>query len=129
MKKIIINVTILLTIISLTNCSDQVIFKKSDIEKYPWLVSYTKIFEMKDFSGKHNTDIGVIAFSFSLSDSEINSAFSKIDKIIDNEEWRIKQSNNIKRVITKVDKHNSTESIEIEITLDTKDQRLSFLIN
>ena len=83
---------------------------------------------MKDFKGKHNTDLGIIIFNFSLYENELGSVLSKIDSVIIKNGWSTLESTNIKRLIIKEDKKNNSVIIKMKIELDEKAKCLLFEI-
>ncbi len=127
MKKVYFYVVMLMVVINILKCTDNVSFNVNDINKYPWLVQFTNNFELKDFKGKHNTDLGIIIFNFSLYENELGSVLSKIDSVIIKNGWSTLESTNIKRLIIKEDKKNNS-IIKMKIELDEKAKCLLFEI-
>ena len=127
MKKVYFYVVMLMVVINILKCTDNVSFNVNDINKYPWLVQFTNNFELKDFKGTHNTDLSIINFSFSLNNNQIGSALSKIDSVIIKNEWSVMEASDGKRLIIKEDIENNS-TIEMNIELDEKSKCLLFEI-
>ena len=88
------HVYILFTLI-LFSCGDNVKIKREDLEKYPWMKTFT--YGMINFKGLyHNVDLGNFSFSFK-SKYHINDFFNKVDSSATKEGWKIiKRSDNLR---------------------------------
>lgn len=102
---------------------------EADLEKYPWLASFL-VSNIKHFEGKHNTDIGTIQFSYTMSLSQKDSILKTYDRISQNDNWLLVDSSANGREYSKAlhEIPADTGQTIIKIELDTIDNRIRFTI-
>lgn len=111
------------------SCSDNVDMQEADLDKYPWLASFL-VSDVKNFEGIHNTDIGTIQFSYTLSLSNKDSILNLYDRISQNDSWFLVDSSANGREYSKAlhEIPADTGQTIIKIELDTIDKRIRFTI-
>ena len=123
--KIIKNGFIFISLISiLLACSDNIPLKRSDLDKYPWLVPFLVGNNATEIKGSHNIDLGTLEFSYELP---VN-ALLKIDSIAKAENWETIKKEELKREYSKLISEELKDGghVLMKIEIDSKQNRILF---
>ncbi len=121
------NNSLLVSLLFILSCSDNVLLKENDLEKYPWLSPFMKEINYTNFQGSHNIDLGILDFSCSISSKRTNNTLLlHLDSIANTNRWDTLLKKDCERTYSKF--ISKKDYVVMQIKLDTKRDRLIFNI-
>lgn len=121
------NSSLLISLLFVLSCNDNVSLKENDLEKYTWLSPFTKEITYTNFKGSHNIDLGILDFSCTNSDKRTDDVLLlQLDSIANTNQWDILLKNEFERTYSKF--IPKEDRVIMRIKLDIKRDRLIFNI-
>ena len=110
---------LLINLILLFSCGDNVSLDTKDLYKYPWLKPFVHERSLCDFHGTHNIDLGILEFDYKIAEILNEEILINLDSVANIEGWDIIEKNHFSRI------YNTELPEEVSVTVRLKIDLLS----